>query len=244
MIEITNANKKFNKQDVLKNINLRVNDNEIVAIIGPSGAGKSTLLRSINLLETPDSGHIVIDDLSVDFANFRKEQMFKLRQKSAMVFQNFNLFVNKNILDNVSEALIVVKKIPKNQAKDIAIEQLKSVGLAQKAHSYPYELSGGQQQRVAIARALALNPSIMLFDEPTSALDVELIAEVLEVIKSIKGKTMLIVTHELKFAKAIADRIIFMSEGEIIEQERAKLFFESPKNERVRSFLAKVSQLG
>ncbi|TLE02815.1 amino acid ABC transporter ATP-binding protein [Helicobacter japonicus] len=244
MIEITNANKKFNKQDVLKNINLRVNDNEIVAIIGPSGAGKSTLLRSINLLETPDSGHIVIDDLSVDFANFSKEQMFKLRQKSAMVFQNFNLFVNKNILDNVSEALIVVKKIPKNQAKDIAIEQLKSVGLAQKAHSYPYELSGGQQQRVAIARALALNPSIMLFDEPTSALDVELIAEVLEVIKSIKGKTMLIVTHELKFAKAIADRIIFMSEGEIIEQERAKLFFESPKNERVRSFLAKVSQLG
>lgn len=244
MIEITNANKKFNKQDVLKNINLRVNDNEIVAIIGPSGAGKSTLLRSINLLETPDSGHIVIDDLSVDFANFSKEQMFKLRQKSAMVFQNFNLFVNKNILDNVSEALIVVKKIPKNQAKDIAIEQLKSVGLAQKAHSYPYELSGGQQQRVAIARALALNPSIMLFDEPTSALDVELIAEVLEVIKSIKSKTMLIVTHELKFAKAIADRIIFMSEGEIIEQERAKLFFESPKNERVRSFLAKVSQLG
>ncbi len=233
MIEITNANKKFNKHD-----------NEIVAIIGPSGAGKSTLLRSINLLETPDSGHIVIDDLSVDFANFSKEQMFKLRQKSAMVFQNFNLFVNKNILDNVSEALIVVKKIPKNQAKDIAIEQLKSVGLAQKAHSYPYELSGGQQQRVAIARALALNPSIMLFDEPTSALDVELIAEVLEVIKSIKGKTMLIVTHELKFAKAIADRIIFMSEGEIIEQERAKLFFESPKNERVRSFLAKVSQLG
>lgn len=244
MIEITNANKRFNKQDVLKNINLRVNDNEIVAIIGPSGAGKSTLLRSINLLETPDSGHIVIDDLSVDFANFSKEQMFKLRQKSAMVFQNFNLFVNKNILDNVSEALIVVKKIPKNQAKDIAIEQLKSVGLAQKAHSYPYELSGGQQQRVAIARALALNPSIMLFDEPTSALDVELIAEVLEVIKGIKGKTMLIVTHELKFAKAIADRIIFMSEGEIIEQERAKLFFESPKNERVRSFLAKVSQLG
>lgn len=244
MIEITNANKRFNKQDVLKNINLRVNDNEIVAIIGPSGAGKSTLLRSINLLETPDSGHIVIDDLSVDFANFSKEQMFKLRQKSAMVFQNFNLFVNKNILDNVSEALIVVKKIPKNQAKDIAIEQLKSVGLAQKAHSYPYELSGGQQQRVAIARALALNPSIMLFDEPTSALDVELIAEVLEVIKSIKGKTMLIVTHELKFAKAIADRIIFMSEGEIIEQGRAKLFFESPKNERVRSFLAKVSQLG
>lgn len=244
MIEITNANKRFNKQDVLKNINLRVNNNEIVAIIGPSGAGKSTLLRSINLLETPDSGHIVIDDLSVDFANFSKEQMFKLRQKSAMVFQNFNLFVNKNILDNVSEALIVVKKIPKNQAKDIAIEQLKSVGLAQKAHSYPYELSGGQQQRVAIARALALNPSIMLFDEPTSALDVELIAEVLEVIKGIKGKTMLIVTHELKFAKAIADRIIFMSEGEIIEQERAKLFFESPKNERVRSFLAKVSQLG
>ncbi|MCH5313970.1 MAG: amino acid ABC transporter ATP-binding protein [Helicobacter sp.] len=244
MIEITHTNKTFHQHLVLKDINLSVKDNEIVAIIGPSGAGKSTLLRSINLLEKPDNGRIIIDELALDFAHFSKEEMFKLRQKSAMVFQNFNLFVNKNILDNVSEALIVVKKLPKEEAKEIAIEQLQSVGLAQKIKSYPYELSGGQQQRVAIARALALNPSIMLFDEPTSALDVELIADVLEVIKNIKGKTMLIVTHELKFARAIADRIIFMSEGEIIEQERAEIFFESPKHERVRNFLAKVSQLG
>ena len=244
MIELSHINKTFHQHAVLKDINLRINDNEIVAIIGPSGAGKSTLLRSINLLEKPDSGRILVDDLSLDFANFSKQEMFALRQKSAMVFQNFNLFVNKNILDNVSEALIVVKKMPKKEAQSLAIAQLESVGLAQKIKAYPYELSGGQQQRVAIARALALNPNIMLFDEPTSALDVELIADVLEVIKNIKGKTMLIVTHELKFAQAIADRIIFMSDGEIIEQGAAKTFFENPKSERVRSFLTKITQLG
>ena len=244
MIEMTHINKTFKAHRVLKNINLEVQTGEIVAIIGPSGTGKSTLLRSINLLEKPDSGSIRIDDIELNFAHFSKKEMFRLRQKSAMVFQNFNLFVNKNILENVSEALIVVKKIPKSEANDRAMAQLGAVGLAQKAKAYPYELSGGQQQRVAIARALSLDPSIMLFDEPTSALDVELIAEVLEVIKRIRNQTMLIVTHELKFAKAIAHRIIFMSDGEIIEQGAAKTFFENPKSERVRSFLTKITQLG
>ncbi|WP_295701054.1 amino acid ABC transporter ATP-binding protein [uncultured Helicobacter sp.] len=244
MIEMTHINKTFKAHRVLKNINLEVQTGEIVAIIGPSGAGKSTLLRSINLLEKPDSGSIRIDDIELNFAHFSKKEMFRLRQKSAMVFQNFNLFVNKNILENVSEALIVVKKMPKSEANDRAMAQLGAVGLAQKAKAYPYELSGGQQQRVAIARALSLDPSIMLFDEPTSALDVELIAEVLEVIKRIHNQTMLIVTHELKFAKAIAHRIIFMSDGEIIEQGAAKTFFENPKSERVRSFLTKITQLG
>ncbi|WP_300450032.1 amino acid ABC transporter ATP-binding protein [Helicobacter mastomyrinus] len=244
MIEMTHINKTFKAHRVLKNINLEVQTGEIVAIIGPSGTGKSTLLRSINLLEKPDSGSIRIDDIELNFAHFSKKEMFRLRQKSAMVFQNFNLFVNKNILENVSEALIVVKKMPKSEANDRAMAQLGAVGLAQKAKAYPYELSGGQQQRVAIARALSLDPSIMLFDEPTSALDVELIAEVLEVIKRIRNQTMLIVTHELKFAKAIAHRIIFMSDGEIIEQGAAKTFFENPKSERVRSFLTKITQLG
>lgn len=244
MIELKDVNKVINQHRILKDINLQVQKNEIIAIIGPSGAGKSTLLRSINLLEKPDSGSIRIDEIKLDFTNFSKQQMFELRRKSAMVFQNFNLFVNKNIIENVSEALIVVKKLAKDEALNVATEQLKAVGLENKAKSYPFELSGGQQQRVAIARALALNPSIMLFDEPTSALDVELIAEVLEVIKNIHNKTMLIVTHELKFAKAIANKIVFMSDGEIIEQGHSNVFFENPKHERVRSFLAKIAQLG
>lgn len=242
MIQLSNVKKYFDKQIVLNNINLTIKSGEIIAIIGPSGAGKSTFLRSINLLEIPNSGKISIDDVKLDFSHFTKRELLQLRRKSAMVFQNFNLFVNKNIVENVSEALIVVQKIPKSKAKEIALEQLKNVGLEQKANAYPYELSGGQQQRVAIARALALNTQLILFDEPTSALDIELIGEVLEVIKNIKNKTMLIVTHELKFAKAVADRILFMNEGEIIEQGKAKDFFENVHNERVKYFLSKIAQ--
>lgn len=242
MIQLSNVKKYFDKQIVLNNINLTIKSGEIIAIIGPSGAGKSTFLRSINLLEIPNSGKISIDDVKLDFSHFTKRELLQLRRKSAMVFQNFNLFVNKNIVENVSEALIVVQKIPKSKAKEIALEQLKNVGLEQKANAYPYELSGGQQQRVAIARALALNTQLILFDEPTSALDIELIGEVLEVIKNIKNKTMLIVTHELKFAKAVADRILFMNEGEIVEQGKAKDFFENVRNERVKYFLSKIAQ--
>ena len=240
MLKIENLNKKFKKEQVLKNIHLEVKTNEIIAIIGPSGAGKSTFLRTINLLEIPDTGRISIDELKLDFANFSKDEAFKLRKKSAMVFQNFNLSINKNILENITEALIVVYKMPKNRAKEIAYERLKSVNLEAKALNYPYELSGGQQQRVAIARALALNPSVMLFDEPTSALDLELVAEVLEVIKNIKDKTMIIVTHELNFAKNLADKIIFMANGEILEQGEAKHFFNNPSHTRVKNFLEKL----
>ncbi|MCX2682531.1 amino acid ABC transporter ATP-binding protein [Campylobacter sp. MIT 21-1685] len=243
MIQVRNLTKCFNTQMVLNNINLTIQSGEVVAIIGPSGSGKSTLLRSINLLEIPDSGKIVIDDVELDVKQFTKKQLLQLRRKSAMVFQNFHLFINKNVVENVSEALISVQKLAKKQAREIALEQLRSVALEHKANAYPYELSGGQQQRVAIARALALNTNVILLDEPTSALDVELIGEVLDVIRKIKNKTMLLVTHELKFAKAVADRILFMDKGEIIEHNLAKDFFENVSNERVKNFLARIENL-
>lgn len=241
MLKISNLHKNFNSKAILKDINLTIDKGQIVALIGPSGAGKSTLLRSINLLETPQKGQISIDELHFNYAKFTHKEALKLRQKSAMVFQHYNLFINKNALENITEALIVVKKMPKNQAIDIAYEQLKAVGLEDKANSYAFELSGGQAQRVGIARALALNPSIMLLDEPTSALDAELVGEVLESIKNIRGKTMLIVTHELKFAKAVADKVIFMSEGQIIEEALTNEFFAHPKHQRTRQFLSKFS---
>lgn len=243
MLKISNLHKNFNQKAILKNINLTINDGEIIALIGPSGAGKSTLLRSINLLEVPQKGQIVIDELHFNYASFNHKEALKLRQKSAMVFQHYNLFINKNVLENITEALLVVKKMPKNEAIDLAFEHLNAVGLKEKAHSYAFELSGGQAQRVGIARALALNPSIMLLDEPTSALDPELVGEVLEVIKNIRGKTMLIVTHELKFARALADKIIFMSEGEIIEEAATAQFFTQPKHQRTRQFLSKLNVL-
>lgn len=241
MLKISNLHKNFNSKAILKDINLTINKGQIVALIGPSGAGKSTLLRSINLLETPQKGEISIDELHFNYAKFTHKEALKLRQKSAMVFQHYNLFINKNALENITEALIVVKKMPKKEAIDIAYEQLRAVGLADKANSYAFELSGGQAQRVGIARALALNPSIMLLDEPTSALDAELVGEVLETIKNIRGKTMFIVTHELKFAKAVADKVIFMSEGQIIEEALTNEFFAYPKQQRTRQFLSKFS---
>lgn len=244
MIEIRSANKAFGKNIVLRNVNLAVKKGEIIAIIGPSGAGKSTLLRSINLLEVPDSGRLRVDDIEIDCARFSQREMLSVRRKSAMVFQHFNLFVNKNVLENVCEALVVVQKLPVANAKKIALEKLAQVGLASRANAYAYELSGGQQQRVAIARALALNTPILLFDEPTSALDIELIGEVLDAIRGIEDRTMLLVTHELSFAKAIADRIIFMDKGEIIEENRGEAFFKDAKSARVREFLAKVARLG
>lgn len=241
MLKLSNLNKSFDKKLILKDISFNANDNEIIAIIGPSGAGKSTLLRSINLLEIPQSGQIIIDALSLNYSQFTQKEALRLRQKSAMVFQHYNLFINKNALENIAEALIVVKKMPKNEAFELAFEHLSKVGLKDKAHSYAFELSGGQAQRVGIARALALNPSIMLFDEPTSALDPELVGEVLEVIKNIQGKTMLLVTHELNFARAVANRIIFMDQGQIIEENEASEFFNNPKHNRVKLFLEKLS---
>lgn len=243
MLKISNLQKSFKDKLILKNLSLEAKDNEIIAIIGPSGAGKSTFLRSINLLESPQSGQIIIDELRLDYAKFTQKEALNLRQKSAMVFQHYNLFINKNALENIAEALIVVKKMPKNEAFDVAFEHLSRVGLKDKANSYAFELSGGQAQRVGIARALALNPSIMLFDEPTSALDPELVGEVLEVIKNIQGKTMLLVTHELKFAKALAHKFVFMSDGQIIEESSTAEFFAKPKHQRTRQFLDKLSAL-
>lgn len=241
MLKISHLNKNIDKKIILKDINLSVNDGEIVALIGPSGAGKSTLLRSINLLEIPISGEISIDEIRLNYAKFTHKEALNLRRKSAMVFQHYNLFVNKNALENIAEALIIVRKMSKNEAFKIALENLEKVGLKDKANSYAFELSGGQAQRVGIARALALNPSIMLFDEPTSALDPELVGEVLETIRAIKGKSMLLVTHELKFARALADKIIFMNDGQIIEEAPTKDFFTRPKHERTRAFLEKLN---
>lgn len=246
MIEICNLNMKIGQKEILKNINLSVKKGEIIAIIGPSGAGKSSLLRSINLLESPQSGAIKIEDVALNYARFTSKEVLNLRRKSAMVFQNHNLFINKNCLENVAEALIVAQKMPKNKAFEIALESLKKVGLEGKARAFSHELSGGQAQRVGIARALAINTPILLLDEPTSALDPELVSEVLESIRAIalnRTKTMLIVTHELGFGRAIADKIVFMCDGEILKISDTSEFFspcDDSKNARITQFLSKM----
>ena len=214
MIKIENLQKKFKEVEVLKGVNLEVKKGEVVVIIGPSGTGKSTLLRCINYLEIPDKGKIQIGNLNIDVENHDKKDIYSLRKASAMVFQNYNLFRNKTAIENITEALTVVKKMDKNQAKEIALRILKQVGMVDKKDCYPSALSGGQQQRVGIGRAMALEPEVMLFDEPTSALDPELVEEVLNVIKKLASKkmTMVIVTHEMNFARDVADRVIFKSE--------------------------------
>lgn len=244
MLSIKNLSKKFENHVVLNDINLEVQDGKIVVIIGPSGSGKSTLLRCVNLLERPYAGSIEIDGLKIDYANVDKKQTRQLRLKSAMVFQNYNLFANKNAIENVAEALIVTRGVKKEEAFKIARQKLAQMGLEHKAKSYPHELSGGQQQRVAIARALAINPKVMLFDEPTSALDVELVAEVLDAIKSIKDRTMLIVTHELEFAREIADEIIFLANSNIIYRGKPDEFFSltNHENEILNSFLKRIKR--
>ncbi|RAX54377.1 amino acid ABC transporter ATP-binding protein [Helicobacter sp. 16-1353] len=241
MIEITNLNKSFNKHLVLDSINLHIAKNKIYAILGRSGSGKSTLLRCINLLEIPDSGHMKIRDLDIDFSNIHKNDMLKIRKNVGMVFQNYNLFANKTALQNITQSLITVHKYSKAKANEIGFEYLNIVGLSDKANHYPSMLSGGQQQRIGIARALAFNPEIILFDEPTSALDPELVDEVLNVIKIIKNKTMILVTHELNFARKIANEIIFMSDGKIIEQSTPEAFFNHPQTQRAKMFLSKFN---
>lgn len=246
MIKIKNLSKKFENNVVLDDINLDVKDGKIIAILGPSGSGKSTLLRCINLLERPYAGSIEIDGLSIDYASVNASQTRQLRLKSAMVFQNYNLFANKNAIENVAEALIITRGFSKQDAFNIARQKLAQMGLEHKQNSYPHELSGGQQQRVAIARALAINPKVMLFDEPTSALDVELVAEVLDAIKSIKDRTMLIVTHELEFAKEIADEIVFLAGGIIVYRGLANEFFALTchENETLNGFLKRLKKGG
>ncbi len=243
MIELKNINKYFFKKHILKDINFSIKKGEIISLIGSSGSGKSTLLKSINLLEIPDSGSIRIQECLFDCLKHNKQEILTLRRKTAMVFQSNNLFINKNCIENVVEALIVVKKIPKKQAFDIAYNYLEQVGLKDKAKFYPYQISGGQAQRIGIARALALDPSVILFDEPTSSLDVELVNEVLSTIKNIKNKTMIIATHELNFAKSISNRIIFLDQGNIIDFSSSQDFFSNPKNDKIKTFLENFSSL-
>jgi glutamine transport system ATP-binding protein len=239
IIQVTDLKKNYGNLQVLKGISTQVAEREVVCIIGPSGSGKSTFLRCLNQLEEPTSGRIVIDghDLSDP-----KVDINKVREEVGMVFQRFNLFPHKTVLENVTLAPIKVRKVPPEEAKRKGLALLKKVGLEDKADVYPDRLSGGQMQRVAIARALAMNPKVMLFDEPTSALDPELVGEVLAVMKDLakEGMTMIVVTHEMGFAREVSDRVIFMDQGVIVEEGKPDEIFTNPKNERLRSFLGKV----
>jgi L-cystine transport system ATP-binding protein len=245
MLEVTELKKSFGKNKVLKGVSLKAEKGEIVTILGPSGSGKSTLLRCINFLETADEGIIHIDEDTINAGvHHKKSDILKMRRHTAMVFQNYNLFKNKTVVENVMEALIVVKKMSVNDALAIALKNLKKVGLTGKNDEYPSFLSGGQQQRVGIARALALNPSAILFDEPTSALDPELVGEVLSCMKDIatEGITMIVVTHEMSFAYDIADKVIFLDNGVIVEEGTPKDVFVHPKEERTKQFLERISR--
>lgn len=239
MIEISQLHKAFGKNEVLKGIDLTIQKGEVVVIIGPSGSGKSTFLRCMNLLEQPTSGSIVFEGQDILAKNANIDQ---LRQKMGMVFQSFNLFPHKTVLDNLTISPIKVKKEEEAKAKEKAIRLLEQVGLKEKSDSYPASLSGGQQQRVAIARALAMDPDVLLFDEPTSALDPEMVGEVLAVMKSLadKGMTMVVVTHEMGFAREVASRVIFMDEGIIQEEGTPSEIFGAPQNPRTQNFLNKV----
>ncbi|MET3699412.1 amino acid ABC transporter ATP-binding protein (PAAT family) [Bacillus oleivorans] len=239
MIRVEKLKKSFGNHEVLKDINVSIEPQEVVVVIGPSGSGKSTFLRCINQLETITSGRIFIE--GVDTTD-KKVDINKVRTEVGMVFQGFNLFPHKTVLENIMLAPIKVRKVTKEQAAQKARELLKKVGLVEKENAYPDSLSGGQKQRVAIARALAMEPKIMLFDEPTSALDPEMVGEVLEVIKQLakEGMTMVVVTHEMGFAKEVGDRVIFMDEGYIVEENVPKELFENPQQERTKLFLSKV----
>ena len=239
MIRVSNLHKSFGKNDVLKGIDEHIKKGEVVVVIGPSGSGKSTFLRCLNLLEEPTSGKIIFEDNDI---TDKKVDINKIREKMGMVFQQFNLFPHKTVLENLTIAPIKVKDISKAQAEKKAMELLDRVGLSNKAKSYPSSLSGGQKQRIAIARALAMEPDVMLFDEPTSALDPEMVGEVLNVMKDLakEGMTMVVVTHEMGFAKEVGDRIIFMDNGNIVEQGAPEEIFSNPKNPRTIDFLSKV----
>lgn len=238
MIELKDVRKSFGKNEVLKGINLQIDKGEVVVIIGPSGSGKSTVLRTMNYLEEPTSGHVIVDGMDLS----DKNKLNAVRTEVGMVFQNFNLFPHMTVLDNLTLAPLNVRKTDKKEAQDIAIKLLERVGLADKAQMYPDSLSGGQKQRVAIARALAMKPKVMLFDEPTSALDPEMVREVLDVMKSLadEGMTMVIVTHEMGFAKEVADRVLFVDGGQILEDGTPVQVFDAPSSDRTKLFLSKI----
>ncbi|HCN74590.1 amino acid ABC transporter ATP-binding protein [Pseudolactococcus plantarum] len=239
LIEIRNLYKSFDKNEVLKGLDIQIKKGEVVVMIGPSGSGKSTFLRTMNLLETPTKGEVYFEGTNIAD---KSTDVFKHREKMGMVFQQFNLFPNLTVLDNLTLAPVNTGKLTKEAAKTVALELLAKVGLVDKAEAYPQSLSGGQQQRVAIARALAMSPDVMLFDEPTSALDPEMVGDVLSVMQDLArdGMTMVIVTHEMGFAKEVADRVIFMADGKIVESGEPTELFDHPKELRTQEFLAKV----
>jgi len=244
MININNLHKSFDALEVLKGINLEIERGKVIVVIGPSGSGKTTFLRCLNLLEIPNQGTIEIDKKVMDFnqKKLNKKSIISFRSLTGMVFQNYNLFPHKTVLENVMEGPVVVQGISKQEAKEKSVQLLTKVGLADKVNFYPHQLSGGQQQRVGIARAMGIEPKVMLFDEPTSALDPELVGEVLLVMKDLaqEGMTMVVVTHEMRFAREVADEIIFFDQGVIVERGTPDEIFKNPKEERTRRFLERI----
>ena len=239
MLEVLDIHKKFDNIEVLKGVDVRVKKGDVIAILGPSGSGKTTLLRCINFLESAERGTMTFDGEKYSFGKVKRKDIAAIRRKTAFVFQNYNLFLNKTALQNVTEGLIVARKMPRQQADEIGRKMLDKVGLSDKYDAYPHHLSGGQQQRVAIARALATDPEIIFFDEPTSALDPELTGEVLNVMQQLaaEGMTMLVVTHEMEFARNVSNKVMFMEGGVIVEEGDSKEFFENPQCERTKEFL-------
>ena len=242
MLKVQNLCKQFYQQEILHNVSLEVNQGDVVVILGPSGSGKTTFLRCLNGLEKADSGIMEINQKKYDLAQIRKKEMTEIRRKTAFVFQHYNLFANKNALENVLEGLVTARKIPKQEALRIAQAAIEKVGLKAYEDYYPHELSGGQQQRIGIARAIALKPEVILFDEPTSALDPELIGDVLQVMRQLaeEGVTMVVVTHEMSFARDVANHILFMDQGQIVEEGDPESFFTNPKEERTHRFLQRI----
>lgn len=242
MLKVQNLCKQFYQQEILHNVSLEVNQGDVVVILGPSGSGKTTFLRCLNGLEKADSGIMEINQKKYDLAQIRKREMTEIRRKTAFVFQHYNLFANKNALENVLEGLVTARKIPKQEALRIAQAAIEKVGLKAYEDYYPHELSGGQQQRIGIARAIALKPEVILFDEPTSALDPELIGDVLQVMRQLaeEGVTMVVVTHEMSFARDVANHVLFMDQGQIVEEGDPESFFTNPKEERTHRFLQRI----